>query len=157
MTRQGLVQLLTVSFSLLGQRRLMQCLCAEDCLTVRVRYTASVMRDLQPAQNELVGPFLQPVQVKAVANPVWQSWHCPPPVCILHCLQLDVCRACCGAARSCFPSSCQKFCMSTLVTVMAISAAKLVPRQCVSRFDDAYAERPWRNRCHSSPPGIQSV
>ena len=75
----------------------------EGMHTVRVRNTASVMRDLQTAQNELVGPFLQAVQIKAVSNSVWQGWR-PPPVCILHCFQLDVCRAGYGAAGACSPS-----------------------------------------------------
>ena len=66
-------------------------------LTIRVRYTAPVVWNLQAAQNELVRAFFKPMQIKAMSNSVWQSW-CPPPVCILHGLQLDVCRACHGTA-----------------------------------------------------------
>lgn len=72
-------------------------------LTIRVRNTASVMRNLQTAQDELVGALFQPMQVKAMPNSVWQSWH-PLPVCFLHHLELYVSRACCGTASPGIPA-----------------------------------------------------
>ena len=79
----------------------------DGLLTIRMRNAASVMRDLQPAKNELVGAFFQSMQIKTMPNSVWQSRRLLP-LCVLNCLQLDLRRACCGTARSrqTSPASC---------------------------------------------------
>ncbi len=74
--------------------------CGQELLTIRVRYAASIVWNLQPAKDELVGALFQAMQIEAMPNSVRQAWH-GLPVCLLHHLQLDVCWASHSAERVC--------------------------------------------------------